>query len=176
MKISVGSKSDRKINIAKKVFSEFLSDDIKVTGFGAKSGVPETPYGEDTFKGSLNRAKDTETNNLNFDFYVGLESGLIERYGHLYEEAWATVIKEGKEYHGYSSGLKVPDFILDRMNESKMEHCEVMTLIEKEFGSLPNDTWGTYSGGLIERTTSLEEAIRNALIQIFSTDKGFYKK
>lgn len=57
-----------------------------------------------------------------------------------------------------------------------MEHCDVMTIIEKEFGNLPNDTWSTYSGGVIIREISLEEAIRNSLIQIVSPDKSFYNK
>lgn len=62
------------------------------------------------------------------------------------------------------------------MDELKMEHCDMMTIIEKEFGKLPNDTWGTYSGGAILREISLEEALRNALIQIAAPDNSFYKK
>jgi len=57
-----------------------------------------------------------------------------------------------------------------------MEHSEVMTLIEEEYGKLPNDTWGTYSGGLILREVSLEEALRNAVIQIVAPEQSFYRK
>ena len=106
-----------------------------------------------------------------------MESGLIERYGHIYEEAWSVVItKDGKEFNGYSSGLKVPDFILNKMDEMKMEHSDVMTIIEDEYGKLPNDTWGTYSGGTILREVSLEEALRNVFTQITCPDTGFYNK
>ena len=31
-----------------------------------------------------------------------------------------------------------------------------MEIIEKEFGHLPNDTWGTYSGEYYHREVSLE--------------------
>lgn len=44
-----------------------------------------------------------------------LESGLVERFGQIYEEAWACVISsEMNEYFGYSSGLKVPDSIIKK--------------------------------------------------------------
>ena len=77
---------------------------------------------------------DAKNNGVVADFYVGLESGLVERYGHIYEEAWSCAItNKGKEYFGYSSGLKVPDYILKRMDELKLEHCMAMEIIEKEF-------------------------------------------
>lgn len=178
MKFVIGSTSDRKIKIAEKVIRElFFGKDIAVDSYAAISGVPETPYDEQTFDGAKNRALNTKGNIKGGDYYIGIESGLIERYGHIYEEAWAAVFdKEGKEFFGYSSGLKVPDYILQRMNELAMEHCDVMTLVEKEFGKLPNDTWGTYSGDTISRETSLEEALRNALIQIAAPESSFYKK
>lgn len=101
----------------------------------------------------------------------------MERYGHIYEEAWSCLVtKDGKEFFGYSSGLKVPDYILKKMNDLKIEHCMVMEMIEKEFSNLPNDTWGTYSGGLVIRKVSFEEAIRNALIQTLPHEKSFYHK
>lgn len=177
MKIILGSASGRKINITQKVFSQFFDkESIQVDGFSANSGVPETPYDQETFIGSNNRALRAKENNPGADFYVGMESGLIERYGHIYEEAWVTVInKDGKKFYGYSSGLKVPDYILKRMDELKMEHSEVMTIIEEEFGKLPNDTWGTYSGGVILREISLEESLRNALIQVVAPKNSFYK-
>lgn len=177
MKFVIGSSSKRKIDIAEKVIKQFFNDEISVESFAAKSQMPDTPWDKQTFDGARNRALDSKNNVAEGDYYIGLESGLIERYGHIYEEAWTVIIaKDDKEYNGYSSGLKVPDFILQKMDEMKMEHSDVMTIIEEEYGKLPNDTWGTYSGGVIQREVSLEEALRNALIQITCPDTGFYKK
>ena len=178
MKFIIGSISERKIKIAEKVIQELFSvKDFIVEGCNASSEVPETPYDKQTFDGARNRALDVKSKINDSDYYLGLESGLVERYGHIYEEAWAAVIdKSGKEFFGYSSGLKVPDYILQRMNELKMEHSDIMPVIEKEYGNLPNDTWGTYSGGVILREKSLEEALRNALIQIVAPKDSFYKK
>lgn len=177
MKFIIGSTSKRKIDIVNRIIKTFFNNEAILESFNAISKMPDTPWNQQTFEGAKNRALDCLANFSNVDFYIGLESGLVERYGHIYEEAWAVVIdKNRQEFNGYSSGLKVPDFILKIMNESKMEHCNVMTIIEKKFGNLPNDTWGTYSGGIILRETSLEEALRNAFIQIICPENGFYKK
>lgn len=178
MLIIIGSNSDRKIKVARKILNELASaGEIEVKGHPALSGVPETPYDKQTFDGAKNRAIHSRENVPGGDYYIGIESGLIERYGHTFEEAWVAVISnDGKEYFGYSSGLKVPDLILKRMDTLNLEHCDVMTQVEEEFGKLPNDTWGTYSGGAISREVSLGEALRNAFIQIIAPDASLYKK
>lgn len=177
MKIIIGSGSERKIKMAQKVADQLFLEKVEVTGYPAKSGVPDTPWDQETFAGAKNRALDALNHQSGAKYYLGLESGLIERYGHIYEEAWAAVIDQnGKEFYGYSSGLKVPDFILKKMDELKMEHSDAMTIIEEEFGKLPNDTWGTYTGGAILREISLEEALRNALIQVTAPEQSFYHK
>src|SRR3989344_6066928 len=150
MKFVIGSGNERKIKVAEKIIRQMWSDgaNSEVSGYPAVSGVPETPYDKQTFDGARNRALDAKTHIVDADYYVGMESGGIERYGHLYEEAWSAVITAaGEEYFGYSSGLKVPDYVLKKMNELGMEHCDVMTVLEEKHGKLPNDTWGNYSGG-----------------------------
>lgn len=175
----IGSMSKRKIEVAEKIIRQLFLDDqtIVVEGCEAVSGVPETPYDRETFRGAQNRAHDASVHIPSADYYIGLESGLVERYGHIYEEAWSIVLTaDGKEYAGYSSGLKVPDYVLQKMDELKMKHNEVMTILEQEHGKLVNDTWGSYSGGMLIREISLEEAVRNALVQIIAPQGSFFKK
>jgi hypothetical protein len=50
-----------------------------------------------------------------------------------------------------------------------------MGILEEKHGTLPNDTWGSYSGGVLPRTVSLEEALRNALTQVIAPPESFYK-
>ena len=177
MKFVIGSSSKRKITIAQKVIRQFFAGDIEIVDYAATSAVPDTPYDKQTFDGSKNRALDAKAHVESADYYLGLETGLVERYGHIYEEAWSTVIAfNGKEFYGYSSGLKVPDYILRQMDELKIEHSDIMTVIEEEHGKLPNDSWSTYSGGMLVREISMEEAIRNTLVQIVAPENGFYKK
>ncbi|HVV14826.1 MAG TPA: inosine/xanthosine triphosphatase [Candidatus Paceibacterota bacterium] len=176
MKIIIGSESKRKIEVAERTLRQFFKDELEVLGYKALSGVPETPYDKETFDGARNRALDAKVHAPDAELYVGMESGLIERYGHIFEEAWSVILAGGKEYFGYSSGLKVPDFILAKMNALKMPHSEVMGMLEKEYDLPPSDTWKTYSGGTILREISLEESLRNALIQVTAPEKSFYRK
>jgi non-canonical (house-cleaning) NTP pyrophosphatase len=115
MRFAVGSTSERKINTVKKILKEQLSGQYEVLGFAAKSGVPETPWDKETHDGARNRALATKQSIDDTDYCIGLESGLIERYGNVYEEAWCCIVsKDGNEFYGFSSGLKVPDYILKK--------------------------------------------------------------
>lgn len=178
MKIIVGSKSKRKIELVTRVIHEiFKNSNFVIEGYGAISGVPETPYDQQTFDGAKNRAIGSKENVPRADFYVGIESGLVERYGHIYEEAWCVIVnREGEEYYGYSSGLKVPDYILKRMDELNLPHSKVMVILEEEYSLPDSETWGNYSGGMIAREVSLAEALRNALIQVVAPDGSLYRK
>lgn len=163
--------------MADRIVRQFFGDsDNAVEGYAADSGVPETPFDRETFDGACSRARHAQSAVPHADYYIGLESGLVERYGHVYEEAWCAVIrKDGDEFFGYSSGLKVPDNVLKKMDALGKSHSDVMTILEEEHGKLSNDTWGSYSGGVVVREISLEESLRNALVQITAPKESFYR-
>jgi non-canonical (house-cleaning) NTP pyrophosphatase len=177
MLIIVGSDSERKQWVCQETFARFFPGQVtprSVVRYAAESGVPPTPQGEETFTGALNRARQSRRVGP-ADFYVGLESGLVQRHGHLFEEAWACVLaRDGGEYVGYSSGLRVPDYVARRMLESDRPHYQVMGEIEQEL-NLPHDTWSNYSGGILARQVSLEEALRNAVILIVPGEGSLYR-
>jgi non-canonical (house-cleaning) NTP pyrophosphatase len=173
-RIVLGSVSPMKTAAAASVLERFLgASSFRLVEHAAPSGVPPTPHGDDTVRGARNRARDCHRR-FGPAWCVGLESGLIERHGQLFEEAWACVIDpEGRESLGYSSGLRVPEAVLARMRQSGRTHAEVMEDVEREHGTAPSETWGTYSGGLLPRRLSLEEALRNALVPLLPS--GLYK-
>lgn len=175
MKVVLGSKSQLKIDLTEMVFNQSLPDDVEVSGLGVSSGVSETPWGEETYRGALNRARDCRLEGDAADYFVGLESGLVERFGILFEEAWAVVIDSGgREFVGYSSGLPIPKVVVDMMSEKKLEHYQVMDILDNEFTASSKDTWHLYSGGKVSRALSLEESLRNALIQTIELDGSLY--
>lgn len=175
MKIVVGTMSKRKCDVVEKVVKVFVKEQIEIVPFKADSLVPSTPWDKETFDGAKNRAVGCQKESVG-DYYVGVESGLVERYGVVYEEAWAVVIDAaGKEYAGYSSGLKVPDYIISQMKEEDKTHAEFLHYLDEKEGRVNNDdTWGTYSGKLLIRDISLEEAVRNAFVQIFAPRASYY--
>jgi len=177
MKIIVGTKNQKKIDTVLSVFNSVLNvNDIEVVKYDAHSGVPEAPHNEETYQGALNRA--TECSSVDSaDYYIGIESGLVERYGNMFEEAWTVIIStEGIQYIGYSSGLLLPAVVQQRMKNGD-KHNEIMAHFDQLF-NLPDDnrdTWSRYTGGAISRQISLEESIRNALIQTVDTERNLYK-
>src|SRR5258708_13136037 len=179
MKIAIGSINQRKISSTKKIFKEILCNiNSKIVSFPVKSNVPETPWNKQIKTGARNRAKNIYTQFQDCDYAIGIESGLVDRYEEIYEESWACIItKEKKEYFGYSSGLKIPNFILSKMNTNNKEHWEIMDMLDHQEGRGNNDdTWGTYSAKVIVRDISLQESLRNALIQIHAPKESYYHK
>lgn len=177
MKIIIGTKNQKKVDILLSVFRTILHvEDIEIIKHDAASGVPEAPHNEETYQGALNRA--TACRNIDSaDYYVGIESGLVERYGNMFEEAWAVIIASNDDHYiGYSSGLLLPNVVQKRMKNGD-KHNEIMAHFDTLF-NLPDDnrdTWSRYTGGAMSRQVSLEEAIRNALIQTVETERNLYK-
>lgn len=68
----------------------------------------------------------------------------------------------------------MPDYVLKEMKERNEEHRHVMLRLRKNPDG-PKDTWGDYSAGMIMRTVSLEESLRNALIQEFAPEGSYYR-
>jgi inosine/xanthosine triphosphatase len=176
MRVILGSGSDRKVATCRRAFERAFGRPVEVVGVETASGVPETPWGDETYRGARNRAEAARAAGP-ADFYLGLESGLIDRHGEVFEEAWAVLLAaNGVVYSGYSSGLRVPDRILTRMAALGRPHCEVMALFQAELGMVKGDTWANYSGGLISREASLEEAVRNAVLQAVPHPDNLYRR
>lgn len=144
----------------------FLKD-YKVMLHEAESLVPITPYNNQTLQGARNRVKALFEKYVRVgDLFVGLESGLVEREGMLFEECWCAIYdKTGKEHVGYSSGLLLPIHITKEMEKGKT-HPEALKDIAEEMGINHKDTWAVYSQGKLSRTESIKEAFRNALLSI----------
>jgi len=175
MRFLIGTTNKAKINTAEAVIRNITgSTDFTIEGVPADSSVPETPHEEEIKQGAVNRAQ-ILCSNSGADFYIGLESGLTERYGDIYEEVWCCVMTATQQVYGYSSGLRVPKVITDRMKTDNLKHYEVMRLLRDEL-SQPNDrdTWGNYSHKMLIRSAGFEEAIRNALIPLFAPKESLY--
>ena len=174
MIFALGSTSNRKIASLERVLSDVFSiAESEIVSYTAKSLVSETPHDDETILGAKNRAYDTKKHVPDADYWLGLESGLINRYGQIYEEVWCCVVNsDNNEWYGYSSGLLVPSYIEEQKRQHNLLHHEYL------FKEAPHtdDTWGFYSADFINRDISLFEAIRNALIPLFAPGESFYHK
>jgi non-canonical (house-cleaning) NTP pyrophosphatase len=182
MKILVGTENKRKIDAVRTVLDSIgISDDFVISGCLVPSLVPETPLNEETKQGAINRAKNAQIFDNGHDLYIGIESGLVKRFDEMYEEVWSAVIYENKIYTAYSSGIKLPEIVSSKLLVDVSNHQDVMGLLRDEYKidvstKFGIDTWGNYTGNKIRREVGLEEAVRNALVQVFPNDKSFYER
>lgn len=106
MKVLVGSTNPVKIDAALEAFSKFF-DGVEVEGVPVQSGVPDQPYGDETFEGARNRALALRERNA--DFYVGIEGGVREVMGRtITQGAFCIVSADGRESFGTSPILELP--------------------------------------------------------------------
>jgi non-canonical (house-cleaning) NTP pyrophosphatase len=172
MNIILGTTSEIKKQALTEILTQYQDvllflKDYKIIFHEVESLVPITPYNSQTLEGARNRTKALfEKYSKEGDLFVGLESGLVEREGMLFEECWCVIFNKNKqEYVGYSSGLLLPSNITAEMKKGKT-HPEALSEIAKEMGMNYKDTWSIYSGGKISRIESIKEALRNALLSI----------
>ena len=176
MKILVGTENKRKIASVKKVVEVMkIFDEYSVAGCKAKSLVSGTPLNAETKKGAINRAKNAQQCDSECEMYIGVESGLVERYEDFFEEVWVAILYRDEIYTAYSSGVKLPKCVSSHLKGN----VENMRDIREQKGieickTLGVDTWGDYTGGKIAREVGIEEALRNTLVQIFPEEKSFY--
>lgn len=174
MKILVGTNNEKKLEVVRSVLKQLSQDEVKVSGISVDSKVPEAPIGRETLQGAYNRATECLKNG-GHNFYVGVESGLVKRYGYSFEEAWAVILHNDNKYIGYSSGLLLPKIVIAKMEQGIL-HNKIMEELDEELNLPKNnrDTWSRYSGGAILRNVSLEEALRNAFIQALPAKNSLY--
>lgn len=176
MKICVGTKNQKKLETTQHVWEQILGTSADFVGYDAPSGVAEAPIDDDVIHGAENRAKACHDHG-DYDYSIGIESGLVHRYGDVFEEAWVVVLDANdNSYKAYSSGLMLPPAVTQDMQQGQL-HNEVMAMHDRRL-NLPDDnrdTWSRYSGGQISRVRSFEEALRNVLVQIADVDNSLYK-
>jgi non-canonical (house-cleaning) NTP pyrophosphatase len=130
MKITIGTKNKAKVAIVSRVLTEYFpKTPLNIESVDIASGVPDTPRGEETKDGAYNRASAGSQDAI---YAIGIESGLVERFGMWFEEAWACIRFDEKYYYGYSSGLAIPSYVLRKMNEDGLEHGPTMQRILKD--------------------------------------------
>ncbi len=181
MRIIVGTENKRKIAAVQQAFDEFGVRYREIAGCKADSGVSGTPLDADTRRGAVNRAEHALMLCNTADLSVGIESGLVSRYGDMYEEVWVAMLYQGTLYTAYSSGVKLPNSVTKDLLEDAQNHPEVMRELRQKFGTeidpeLGVDTWGDYTGFLIKRDVGLKEAVRNVLVQVFHAPNSFYRE
>ncbi len=166
----LNSKNNLKEEAVKEILKLHLKKSFTLIKKNLPINFPETPLNKETFLGAKKRAETIIKMYDNEIIAIGLESGLIKRFGILFEEAWCCLIFKNSYFFGYSSGFEIPKIVREKL--SKEKHKEVMMRLEKITKISSRDTWGNYSNGLLSRKESLKEAFRNAFFNLLTFIKN----
>ena len=91
--IAVGSLNPVKIEAVRTVM-ERIYGQVRISAYDVPSGVPEQPFGEQTPEGAKNRARGALHDH---DLSVGIEAGVFEMLGSLYDIQYCAVLDRDSE-------------------------------------------------------------------------------
>lgn len=172
-RVVVGSDSKIKLRAVAAAFKVFGCDitpiDCKVPSF-----VPAQPKGKPTMKkGAVNRAKNAQKLIHGADLYIGIESGLIRKFGRWYNPACVAVLtsKNDRPIIVFGDYFPIPKWLVARISAQK---SDIGHVIREITGSHEKDPMKWLSKGVILREHLLSQTVACALVQIFCSDQ--YKR
>ena len=124
MKVLMGTKNPGKIEGAKQAFEEYF-DGIEIEGIAVDSDVSNQPFNDEIFKGATNRVKNlknyAKSNNIEADFYIASEAGIIDLSGEFVSINSAYIEdKAGLKSLGISQGFPVPEKYIEEIKEKEL--------------------------------------------------------
>lgn len=168
MKIVIGTKNPGKIEGAKEAFNNYF-DNFEIEGISAPSNVGEQPVNEEIYLGAKNRVDNLirymNDNDLEADYYLGIESGITNLLG-----KWViiniAVIKDknGYESWGTSSGFPVPDKYVEEIVNTDLGQVMDNMFNEHDLRSSKGGI-SFLTNNVIDRIDMTREAFTMALIQ-----------
>lgn len=128
------------------------------------SGVAEQPFGAETIRGALTRARESLSDN---DLGIGIEAGLfsVEELNSVYDVQYCVIIDRGGAVtSGQGMGFSYPSTVLDEVSKGK-SIGEVMSRVSgiRDIGS-KKGAIGYLSHGKISRRQLTVQAVISALI------------
>ncbi len=177
MKILVGSENPIKHDAVKEAFLNYYSD-VEIIGIKVPSGVPDQPINEETLRGAENRAEILKelngTEGYNADFFVGVEGGIIKKYGRWFAFGGMCVVdKTGRRGFGTSAHFEIPAMVSSRLLERE-ELGDVMDEIIKMKNTKQNmGAIGFFTNGVMNRKELYISGLVAALVPFNHKDMYF---
>lgn len=177
MKILVGSKNPVKIDAVREALSNYFGN-IEVTGIEVESGVSIQPAGDETFIGAKNRALNLkaldESNNINADFFVGIEGGIAKEFNRWFAFGCICIVdKSGNIGFGTSPHFELPILVIEKLLNG-VELGIVMDEIQNEENTKQkNGAIGYFTNGVMNRKELYIEGLKVAIIPFLHKEKYF---
>jgi inosine/xanthosine triphosphatase len=174
MKVVIGSVSPVKEEAVKRGFKtlfpdiEFIFECVK-----ANSGISDQPRSSDEIRsGALGRIKHARELIPTGDFYVGLEGGVEELYGDLYNYGWVVIeSQDSKKGYGRTFGFVLPPAIQHLIIHEGMEQGHATDKIFLQEGTkIGTGTIGPLTGNSITYADWYTPGVIGALVPFFKKD------
>ena len=161
IRVSVGSLNPVKTEAVRTVM-ERIYGDVILSPCDVNSGVSEQPWGEETYRGAVNRAKAAMGD---CDMSVGIEAGVFEVYDGLYDVQHCVILdRSGRMTIGMSSGFRYPDDVVELLRNGKTVGEAMKLLYTKDSRGRKEGAVGVLSKGLLDRKTLTEQSVTAAMI------------
>jgi inosine/xanthosine triphosphatase len=161
MRISLGSDNPVKLQAVRNVMLRVYGD-VVVDGHRVSVSVPAEPWGEDVERGAVERARKVLGQS---DYGVGIEAGIFERKGDLYDVQYCAVVdKMNRVTVGHGSGFKYPPKVADLLRKGRTVGEAFHGRYGQERSGRGNGAIGFLTYGLLKRTELTEQAVVAAMV------------
>ena len=173
MKVAVGTNNPVKTKAVENVFSRLFGN-VTVEARKVSSGVPPQPFGSETVKGAITRAKNAFKSG-SYDYGVGIEAGLSDMEGFVLDIQYCAIYDSVDGITlGCGSGFEYPPYVIAEVLKGRevgdvMSELSGIPELGKKLGAI-----GYLSHGLLDRTQLTEQSVLMALIP--RINPGLYKK
>ncbi|MBN1300147.1 MAG: inosine/xanthosine triphosphatase [Melioribacteraceae bacterium] len=168
MKIIVGSENPVKLAAVKEAFQNYYND-VEVIGLKIPSGVPDQPINDETLKGAQNRAETlkemNKTENLNADFFIGVEGGIVYQFGRWFAFGGMCLIdKFNRKSFGTSAHFELPAEVTKRLLNREELGFVMDEIMRQKNTKQKMGAIGYFTNGVMERKDLYIPGIISALV------------
>ena len=166
-KIIIASKNPVKINATLNGFQKmFPSEQFEIESISVLSGVSDQPKNDlEAFQGAWNRANNAYKNNLNVDFFVGIEGGIEEKNSEMEAFAWVVVkTKENRFGKGRTGTFFLPPRVAELIKQGKELGDADDIVFGRTNSKQENGAVGILTDNVVDRAKYYTEAVVLALI------------
>lgn len=168
--VMIGSTNPVKVQAVRVVFEKIYGE-VEVCGVEVESGVGEQPMSEEeTVRGAKNRARKVmRQTKEKVDYGVGIEGGVVEIRGKLFECAWVAVRNQkGKEGLGGGLYFELPPKVAAKIRRGGelgpiMNELTGVEDVKKKMGAI-----GILTRNKLNRQQAYEQIIWTAMVRFLS--------
>ena len=159
MKVAVGTQNLKKVNAVMTAL-ELYDIEYSIEQLNVKSGVPKQPFEEEIYQGAVNRVFNMKKLRINSDIYIGIEGGIMCKFGHYFNVQVAYILTKNDEHGvGISSALPIPEQYIQGMRGTSFSRI----IDQKIMGGT-----GVLTNFYTNRQKLIEESVVMALTSIIN--------